>query len=305
MATKSKRRLNHKRINKFSKQKSNRESNQNDDSIKIPNSFREKLRFYLIDCETRIGKSIDAFILFLNLLICIIFVIETYDISQAMRALLWKIEVITVIIFIVEYFARIYASQKRFKQITDLYSIIDFVAILPTLLIMFNPEQSFNIAFVRILRIIKTFRIFRFLRFTADPYFFFGKITWHVLKVIRLVVTIFLIFFVASGVFFTIENGVNPNVSNFGDAFYFIVVTLTTVGFGDITPVSDAGKWATVLMIISGIMLIPWQASQVIKEWLQTKKKKAICKKCGLVYHDEDASHCKACGKVIYQEYLG
>lgn len=102
------------------------------------------------------------------------------------------------------------------------------------------------------------------------------------------------------------ESGTNTNVKNFGDAFYFTVVALTTVGFGDITPRSDAGKWVTVLMILSGITLIPWQVSRVVKEWVHmASKEETVCPGCGLRYHDRDASHCKACGHLIYQEYDG
>ena len=128
----------------------------------------------------------------------------------------------------------------------------------------------------------------------------------QVLKVIRLFITILMIFFISSGLFFYVEYGLNPNVNNFGDAFYFTVVALTTVGFGDIIPRSDAGKWVTVLMILSGITLIPWQISQIVKEWARMATKKEItCPGCGLKYHDADASHCKSCGHVIYQEYDG
>jgi voltage-gated potassium channel len=126
------------------------------------------------------------------------------------------------------------------------------------------------------------------------------------LRVIRLFWAILIIFFVSSGLFFYVENQWNPNVNTFGDAFYYTIVTLTTVGFGDITPVSTAGKWVTILMIVSGIIAIPWQASQIIKEWIRmSDKMNIVCKKCGLKYHDKDASHCKACGHIIYQEYDG
>jgi len=115
-----------------------------------------------------------------------------------------------------------------------------------------------------------------------------------------------MIFFVSSGLFFYVESHANPNVLTFGDAFYFTVVALTTVGFGDITPLSESGKWVTVLMIFSGIILIPWQVSRIVKEWIHiATKKEIICVECGLRYHDRDASHCKYCGRVIYQEYDG
>lgn len=271
-------------------------------------SFREILQFYLIDCKTPLGKLIDIFILFLNLVICAIFVIETYPVSETTIQFLWKADVIIVFFFIIEYAARLYGARSRLRQVTDLYSIIDLVAILPTLFLLVLPVFGImlDLRFIKVIRIIRVGRIFRFLRFTSDADFFFGNVTVPLLKVVRLFLTILIIFFVSSGVFFHVENNVNPNVQTFGDAFYFTVVALTTVGFGDITPLSEAGKWVTVLMICSGIILIPWQVSGIVKEWIHiASKKEIVCRRCGLRYHDRDASHCKSCGEVIYQEYDG
>jgi voltage-gated potassium channel len=270
--------------------------------------FRKILQFYLIDCETLPGKLIDIFILLLNLVVCAIFVVETYPISEETRQFLWKTEVFIVFFFIIEYAARIYGSRSRLKGILNVYNVIDLVAILPTLSLLVFPLLgiTLDLRFIKGLRIFRVLRVFRFLRFTADPDFFFGSIPIPILRVIRLVLTILIIFFVSSGAFYYAENSVNPNVGNFGDAFYFSVVALTTVGFGDITPQSQAGKWVTVLMIISGIIFIPWQVSRVVKEWIHIgSKKEVVCRSCGLRYHDVDASHCKSCGAVIYQEYDG
>ncbi len=271
-------------------------------------SFREILRFYLIDCKTPLGKFIDVFIIVLNFVICAIVVIETYPVSGATRQVLWKTEVVIVLFFIIEYAARLYGARNRLKRLVDVFSIIDLVAILPTLSLLMLPVFGItpNIDFLRVIRVVRLFRIFRFLRFTADPEFFFGSITNRLLTVVRLVMTVLMIFFISSGLFFHVENHVNPNVRTFGDAFYFTVVALTTVGFGDITPVSESGKWVTVLMILSGIGLIPWQVSRIVREWIRiATKKEAVCQSCGLRYHDKDASHCKSCGHIIYQEYDG
>ncbi len=266
-------------------------------------SFRETLRFYLIDCKTPLGKFIDGFIMLLNLLIVGVFVLETYPLPETFRDVLWEIELVVVAFFILEYIARIYAAKNRIKHVLDIYSIIDLVAIIPTIITLLAFEV--NLGFLLLLRVFRVFRVLRFLRFVQDQNFFFGRIRIHLLRVSRLLLTIFLIFFVGSGLFFQVENVHNPGINNFGDAFYFTVVTLTTVGFGDITPVSGGGKAVTVLMILSGIILIPWQASRVIKEWLHIGKRRIVCPKCGLSYHDKDASHCKACGHIIYQEYDG
>ncbi len=266
-------------------------------------SFREKIRFYLIDSETSLGKLIDIFIVFLNILVCFIFVMGTYPISEATRRFLWNLEVITVIFFIVEYIARLYGARKRLSHVTHIYSIIDLVAILPTILLILLPSFPLHIEFIETIRAL---RILRFLRFIADPQFFFGKISTSLLKVVRLALTILIIFFISSGFFWFTENSVNDNIKTFGDAFYFTVVTLTTVGFGDIAPVSSGGRTVTILMIISGIILIPWQIGLIAKEWIKfSDKRLIICKRCGLKYHEKDATHCKACGRLIYQEFEG
>ena len=274
----------------------------------LPHGFRETLQFYLIDCKTPLGKLIDIFIISLNLIICVLFVIDTYSLSEASRIFLWRTEVIIVLFFIIEYAARLYGARNRLKQLVDIYSVIDFIAILPTLSLLILPYFGItpDFGFIKVIRVFRVFRIFRFLRFTADHHFFFGSITTQLLKVSRLLLTVFMIFFISSGLFFHVENQINPDVGTYGDAFYFTVVALTTVGFGDIIPVSEAGKWVTVLMILSGIILIPWQVSRIVKEWIHiSTKRDVICENCGLRYHDKDASHCKSCGHVIYQEYDG
>ncbi|HPJ83541.1 MAG TPA: ion transporter [Methanothrix sp.] len=277
------------------------------DSIKPPANFRETVEFYLIDYRTPLGKAIDITIIFMNLLVCAIFVIDTYPISIGLKTFLWRLEILAVTFFIIEYVARLYGAPSRRKQLVDIYSIIDLLAILPTLFQAILPLFGLylNIAFVKTIRVFKVFRIFRFLRFLTDPNFFFGSVSLEVLKVARLVTTILIIFFISSGLFYYVESPVNDQVRNFGDAFYFTVVALTTVGFGDIIPVTEAGKWVTVLMILSGIILIPWEASQIVKEWiLISKKTNVLCPQCGLGEHDIDADYCKRCGHYLYHEEI-
>ena len=202
-----------------------------------PDNFRETVEFYLIDYRTPLGRSIDITIIFMNLLVCAIFVADTYNISETTRTFLWRLELFVVAFFIIEYVARLYGAPNRRKQFLDVYSVIDLVAIFPTLFQAVLPAfgLSLNIAFVKTIRVFKVFRIFRFLRFLTDPNFFFGSVSLEVLKVARLMTTILIIFFVGSGIFFYVESPVNDGVQNFGDAFYFTVVALSLIHISEPT----------------------------------------------------------------------
>jgi voltage-gated potassium channel len=268
-------------------------------------SLRETVNFYMVDFRTPLGRAIDLFIILMNLLVVGIFVLNTYNLSLETRALLWILEVGVVGFFIIEYLLRFYGSTNRESYVVDAYSIIDLVAILPTVILIIAPISGIyaDIRFVQTIRIFAVFRIFRFLRFVDKDHLLFGTVSPGMLRVVRLVTTILIVFFVSSGFFYYAESPINPLVNNFGDAFYFTVVALSTVGFGDIVPVTGAGRLVAILSIISGILLIPWQASLVVKEWLKIGSKgEAICEGCGLGEHDMDALYCKRCGKLLNQE---
>ncbi len=266
-----------------------------------PHGLRETIRFYLIDSNSALGKTVDIIIIFLNLFVVALFILSTYPIPEHVLSFLTTIESIVVGFFIAEYIARLYGAEKRLKHLYNPYSIIDFFAILPSLLQLFIGPG--HIGIFKLLRMFRVFRVLRFLRFFETTDFFFGRISHDKLKVLRLGMTIFMIFFVSSGLFYLAEYPQNQMVRNFGDAFYFTVVALTTVGFGDIIPISDAGKAVTILCILSGIALIPWQAGEIVRGWIHIAHKHQVtCQHCGLMYHDQDAVHCKACGNLIYEE---
>jgi voltage-gated potassium channel len=262
---------------------------------------RELVRFYLLDHRTWLGKAIDIALLALNLVFVGIFIVETYPIGEAVQHLLWTLEVGIALVFLVEYVLRLYGASDRMAEFLNGYTMVDLIAILPTLLVFASPVAlgALNVGFLRVVRIV---RVLRFYRFTKDAEFFFGTVSDNSLRAMKLLLTILVLLSASAGLFYSAEAGANPDVATFGDAFYYMVVTLSTVGFGDILPVTAAGRWVTVSSILIAILLIPRQASRIVREWTSREKVNVVCPDCGLAYHDPDASHCKACGHVIYQE---
>jgi len=262
---------------------------------------RETVRFYLIDHRTPLGKAIDIALLVLNVVFVALFVAETYPLPVEFRTTLWRLEVGIAAVFLVEYTLRLYGARNRLEEFFTPYTMVDLIAILPTFLVVFVPGATVvNVGFLRVLRVV---RALRFYRFTQDAEFFFGTISDNALRALKLLLTVLVLFFVSAGLFYSAERAANPAVATFGDAFYYVVVALSTVGFGDIVPVTAAGQWITVAAILVGIIVIPWQAGKIVREWSHREKVDVTCPNCGLSSHDRDASHCKACGHVIYQEF--
>jgi voltage-gated potassium channel len=184
-------------------------------------------------------------------------------------------------VFGIEYVLRLYGAEDRLAEALNGYTMVDLIAILPTLAVFVAPVSPalLSVSFLRVLRVV---RVLRFYRFTADAEFFFGTVSDNTLRGFTLLLTVLVLFFVSAGAFFTVEHRVNPDVSTFGDAFYYTVVAVTTVGFGDIVPMTAAGRWVTVSTIILGIIIIPWQASKIVREWTADDKVNVTCGNCGL-----------------------
>jgi voltage-gated potassium channel len=259
---------------------------------------RQQIAFYLDDIETPLGKAFNVMIMGLILLSSSIFVLETYSISEELRQVLEVIDRGTFVVFTSEYLLRLWCTDRRLKFIFRPLSLIDLVVLLSYFI-----GGIGDMRFIRVFRSLRILRLIRFvevnnslLRISSEDGKIFAKIIFSLLTIV----------FVFSGLIYQVEHPINPQDFNtFLDSVYFSIATMTTVGFGDVTPVSQFGRLLTVLMILTGIILIPWQVGELVKQLAKSSnQKQSPCPKCGLNIHDVDAHFCRSCGESLTPELV-
>jgi len=216
----------------------------------------EYLRDLLDNPESKKGKIFNLFIQAMILLSLISFSIETLPkLSDNTKVILNYIEIITVIIFTIEYLLRIITAEKKASFIFSFYGIIDLLAILP-----FYIASGIDLRSIRIIRLLRLFRMFKLIRYNKAINHFknaFNMIRHELL--IYFILTIFLIYIASVGIYY-FENPVQPQVFySIFHSMWWAVATLTTVGYGDVYPITVGGKIFTfiILMLGLGIVAIP------------------------------------------------
>ena len=261
-----------------------------------PITFRQKIHYYLEEDRSIIAIALDALILGLIFLFSVSFVLETYPLSNQWHLWFRWSDRLILGFFSLEYSLRLWSADNRIRYIFSLYSLLDLLAIAPSWLGIIDSR------FVRLLR---WFRVLRLVRFLERDQRLIPSIPANGILFVRTLFTIFAIVFIYSGFIYQVEHAANSSqFRTFLDSFYFSAVTMTTVGFGDIAPISEAGRLLTVLMIFTGVALIPWQLGELLRNLLAPKPQENSptilanknCPSCRLETHDLDALFCKRCG---------
>lgn len=255
-------------------------------------TVRERVRQAFERGDTRLGVGVNGAIALLILASVTLFAVQTYPLPEAVCFWLQLADQVILALFAAEYFVRLWAAEKPLRFVFSLYGLIDLVAILPFFL------GSLDTRFLRLIRWLRILRLARFF----EQKTWFGRVSGYEGLIFgRILFTLFSIIFIYSGAIYQVEHEANgENFATFLDAVYFAVVTMTTVGYGDITPVSEAGRGLTILMILTGIALIPTQIGKLIQQFTKVQNSvRVACKDCGLLGHEADAQFCRRCGAAL------
>lgn len=261
--------------------------------------FKNRLYEIIFEADTRAGKIFDQVLLFLILFSILLVVLGSVEnIYTRFNNILRTIEWIITILFSIEFIARIWLSPRPFRYIFSFYGFIDLLALLPNYLAIFIPGAH-NLMVIRGLRVMRIFRILKLSRYTSA-----GRIILEALWNSKEKITVFIIFVIIIsiiiGTFMFLIEGPENGFSDIPTSIYWAIVTLTTVGYGDLSPTTHIGQMLSSFVMLLGysIMAVPTGivAANIIGK---QNRNTQVCSKCMYDKHDDDAHYCKRCGKSL------
>ncbi len=266
------------------------------------NKFKEKLYEIIFEADTPAGKLFDIVLLFVILISVVLVMLESVRaVSDKYNYILKVLEWIITVIFSLEYVLRIIIVKKPFRYIFSFYGIVDFLSVIPTYLsLLIIGSQSLIV--IRILRLLRVFRILKLTRYTLAGRFLM-KAMWASREKISVFISFLLIFVVIMGTIMYLIEGEKSGFTSIPTSIYWAIVTLTTVGYGDISPQTPIGQFIASLVMIMGYAIIAVPTGIITAEMMNPSasvpKNTQVCPKCLFDKHDDDAVFCKKCGAKI------
>ena len=261
-----------------------------------------KLRLYLIIFEsgTRSGKVFDVALLFaIGLSVTVVMLESVEPIRAAHPGFLHNAEWVFTILFTLEYIARLLCVQRPLRYVWSFYGIIDLVSFLPSYITLFVAAANY-LLMIRVLRLLRIFRILKLTHFTQEGETLMTALRASRRKITVFIFTVFTIVLIVGTVMYLVE-GEENGFNSIPRGVYWAIVTLTTVGYGDVTPHTVLGRiLACVIMILGyGIIAVPTGIFSVeLREAARAKEARA-CTNCGTVEADGEARFCRRCGKPL------
>lgn len=251
----------------------------------------------IFEAETPAGKRFDVLLLVAILFSVLAVMLESVSaISEAFGEELRILEWFFTLLFTIEYFARIYVIKKKLRYVTSFFGLVDLLSIIPTYLSLFFAGTH-TLLVIRSLRLLRVFRVMKLVRYLEEAGNLSNALKASKAKIMVFLGTVFILVVLVGTVMYLIE-GPEHGFTSIPTSIYWAVVTLTTVGYGDIAPETVMGQALAAVIMIMGYGIIAVPTGIVSAEMVSQARKRhtLVCANCLAEGHDDDAKHCKYCG---------
>lgn len=262
---------------------------------------RAKIHRIIFEADTPTGKVFDIVLITAIILsVAIVMLDSVKEYHSIYGELFYQLEWAFTILFTFEYALRIISVQKARTYVFSLYGVIDLLAILPSFVSLLLPGAQMLMV-IRFLRVLRIFRVLKFTQYLSEIHHLNSAILASRRKILVFLFTVVTLAILVGSFMYLIE-GEEHGFTSIPRSIYWAIVTLTTVGYGDISPSTPLGQFFAVLIMIAGygIIAVPTGivTSELTKSSLKWKSTQS-CRHCGFEDHDEDANYCKKCGNSL------
>jgi voltage-gated potassium channel len=267
----------------------------------LPKKTREKLYQIIFEADTPAGKLFDVVLIILITISILAVILESVNnIQQQYGNFFTYLEWSITIIFTFEYLVRLMVVRRPAKFIFSFYGIIDFLSFVPSYIGLFIAGTH-GLMVIRALRLLRIFRVLKINRYINEANYLIRALKASRVKISIFLYAVLMIIIIIGAVMYLIE-GQQNGFDSIPRSMYWVIVTITTVGFGDITPQTTFGQFIASFIMILGYAIIAVPTGIVTAEIGKEKKKKAttqVCPECLKEGHDIDAVYCKYCGTLL------
>jgi voltage-gated potassium channel len=268
---------------------------------KIKRSWRYQLYDIVFHSNTPAGRFFDLVLLIVILLsVAVVMLDSVPSINKKYKLDFIRLEWVFTILFSIEYILRIVISKRPSVYIRSFYGIIDLLSILPTYLSLLVAGTQYLLV-IRVIRILRIFRVLKLIRYMKASHVLIVSLRQSRFKIVVFFEVLISTVVIMGSLMYLIE-GPENGFTSIPISIYWAIITLTTVGFGDITPATALGQFMASLIMVLGYSIIAVPTGIISAEIVKagnTPKKTRKCKECSADSHDEDAIHCKYCGESL------
>lgn len=264
-------------------------------------ALKEKLYSIIFGSETPAGKRFDVILMVAIVVSILITIFDSMFTNYWATLALVILEYLLTAFFTFEYLARLYCSPKPKAYALSFFGVVDLLSILPMYLGFFMHGARFMIV-LRSFRLIRVFRIFKLFTFLQEGYLLLESIKISLRKISVFFLFVLIIVICLGTVMYMVEcDEPNTQFVDIPTSIYWAIVTMTTVGYGDITPVTTLGRFFSAVVMLLGYTIIAVPTGIVSASMIQASKDAAnrVCPNCGKAGHDASATHCKYCGSLL------